>query len=69
MILANDEAAELNTRLVIAVDLAGPVARRLRFQRIGSTRVKRVGGDELATRLEKALLEMASVADAIGEYR
>ena len=69
MIISNDEAAEMNTRLVIATDLAGLVARRLRYVNRPGRRVAREGGWELATRLEKATLELASVADAIAEHR
>ncbi len=64
-----DEAAELNTRLVIAIDVASLVSKRLRFIAQRMRRKRREGGTEPAERIDRALLELASVADELLRYR
>ncbi len=59
--ITSDEATELNTKLVVAISVVSRVSNRLRKQR--------EGGAEVAARIDKALLELARVADEIGAHR
>ncbi len=69
MDITPDEAAELNTRLIVAINVVSRVSKRLKFIDTGLRRQLREGGAEVAARIDKALLELARVADEIGAHR